>query len=792
MQVPGSRLLLAALFAAGAAVYAQDTQGQEKAPVNTGTVIKTETRLVVVDAVVTDKKDNYVKDLKQKDFKVFEDGKDQSIKTFSYEADPMSPLNNQKHYLVLFFDNSTMDLADQARAREAAEKFIDKNTGPNRLMAIVNFSGNLEMAQNFTDDADRLRQVVHGIKLPSMSTNPNNGGARLPGLAGFGARNMILGIQSLAKGMADVPGRKILVLLTAGLPLTTEVRYDIEAAVSVCNKANVAIYPIDVRGLFTVSPSIMGPGTGRGRGPGGGGGGGGAALQTPSRVKTALLALADGLRPPIQTAAFTNSFAESEQAGKGGGGGAPPSGGGAPTGGGAPSGGAGSGGAGGARPGAGSPGTGNSGTGTGTGRTGGVPTSGTNAGGSRGGGGGTPAPAVNPNTGMRMGNPNIIPPFPPFAGASQQALYMLADGTGGFVIVNNNDLLGGLEKIGAEQNQFYIIGYSPNESAEGSCHTLNVKVEHGYKVRSRSGYCNVKNADLLSGKPTELQLETRIQGAEPGDLVAPGPQVTYFFTGPDTARVDLAMDLPSDKLKFEKVKGKLHSDINILGLAYKSDGTIGARFSDTLKLEAEDKKEAEKVTEKPLHYQAQFDAASGDYTFKIAFTANGGADFGKVQVPLDIEPFDGKELRMSSVLLSTNVHKIGLEDLSIEADLVEGRTPFIAVSGQTSFQVTPTGKLSFKKTDSVACYVEAFEPLIATTDQVKLGIQMKILDKTGEMKLDSGTVEVSNFIRKGNPTVPIALKVPVDKLDAGTYKLEVTVLDSAGKSVKRATSLTVE
>jgi VWFA-related protein len=789
MKVPGTWLLLAALLAAGAAVYAQDTQGQDKPPANTGTVIKTETRLVVVDAVVTDKKDNYVKDLKQKDFKIFEDGKDQSIKTFSYEADPMSPLNNQKHYLVLFFDNSTMDLSDQARAREAAEKFIDKNAGPNRLMAIVNFSGSMEMAQNFTDDADRLRQVVHGVKLPSMSSNPNNGGARLPGLAGFGARNMILGLQSLAKGMQDVPGRKILVLLTAGLPLTTEVRYDIEAAVSVCNKANVAVYPIDVRGLFTGQPSIMGPGTGRGRGPGGGGGG--AVLQTPSRVKTALLALADGLRPPVQTAAFTNSFAESEQAGKGGGAGAGSSGGGT-SGSGSAGSGAGAG-AGGARPGAGSPGTGSSGTGTG--RTGGVSTSGTSTSGGRGatgGGGGTTAPAVNPNTGMRMGNPNIIPPFPPFAGASQQALYMLADGTGGFVIVNNNDLLAGMEKIGAEQNQFYIIGYSPNESAEGSCHTLNVKVEHGYKVRSRSGYCNVKNADLLSGKPAELQLETRIQGTEPGDLVAPGPQVTYFFTGPDTARVDLAMDLPSDKLKFEKVKGKLHSDINILGLAYKPDGTIGARFSDTLKLEAEDKKEAEKVAEKPLHYQAQFDAASGDYTFKIAFTANGGADFGKAQVPLDIEPFDGKELRLSSVLLSTNVHKIGPDDLSIEADLVDGRTPFIAVSGANSFQLTPAGKLSFKKTDNVACYVEAFEPLLATSDQVKLGLQMKILDKTGEVKLDSGLVEVSNFIRKGNPTVPIALKVLVDKLDTGTYKLELTLADSAGKSVKKTTGLTIE
>jgi hypothetical protein len=703
----------------------------------------------------------------------------------------MSPLNNQKHYQVLFFDNSTMNLADQGRAREAAEKFIDKNTGPDRLMAIVNFSGSLEMAQNFTDDADRLRQVVHGIKLPALSTNPGNGGMRMPGLAGFGARNMILGIQTLAKGMQDVPGRKILVLLTAGLPLTTEVRYDIEAAVSVCNKANVAIYPIDVRGLFTESPSITGPG--RGRGPGGGGGG--ALLQTPGRVRSAFTALADGLRPALQPAAFSNSFAEPEQAGRGGGGTSSggTSSGGTSSGGTSSGGGVASGGGGRAGTGSTSTGTGSSGSGTGTGRTGGVSTSGSNSGaGSRTGGGGGVAPSVNPNTGMRMGNRNIIPPFPPFAGASQQALYMLADGTGGFVIVNNNDLLAGLEKIGAEQNQFYIIGYAPAESAEGSCHTLSVKVEHGYKVRSRSGYCNVKNADLLSGKPTELQLEARIQGKEAGDLVAPGPQVTYFFTGPDTARVDLAMDIPSDKLKFEKVKGKLRSDINILGLAYKPDGSIGARFSDTLKLEVEDKKEAEKVAEKPLHYQAQFDAASGDYTFKIAFTANNGADFGKQEVPLDIEQFDGKEFRMSSILLSTNIHKIGPDDLAIEADLVDGRTPFIAVSGPNSFQITPTGKLSFKKTDSLACYVEAFEPLLATTDQVKLGIEMKIFDKTGAVKLDSGVVEVSNFIRKGNPTVPIALKVPVDKLDAGSYKLEMTVLDSANHSVKKTTSFNVE
>ena len=82
----------------------------------------------------------------------------------------------------------------------------------------------------------------------------------------------------------------------------------------------------------------------------------------------------------------------------------------------------------------------------------------------------------------------IVPAFPPSALDNQQVLYMLAEGTGGFVIVNTNDLLGGLEKIGKEQNQYYVLGYTPAESAEGSCHTLKVKVDHGLNVRARSGY----------------------------------------------------------------------------------------------------------------------------------------------------------------------------------------------------------------------------------------------------------------------------------------------------------------
>src|SRR5437870_2916914 len=88
------------------------------------TVFRTETRIVPVDVIVTDKKQNYVHDLESKDFKVWEDGKEQQIKSFSFEANPASPLATQQKYFVLFFDNSSMDVGEQAQARQAAVKFI--------------------------------------------------------------------------------------------------------------------------------------------------------------------------------------------------------------------------------------------------------------------------------------------------------------------------------------------------------------------------------------------------------------------------------------------------------------------------------------------------------------------------------------------------------------------------------------------------------------------------------------------------------------------------------------------
>jgi VWFA-related protein len=736
----------------------QAQQPASEAPAADATTIHKETRLVLVDTVVTDKKGNYIRDLTAKDFKVWEDNKEQPIKSFSFEEDKTSPDKAQPRYLVLFFDNSTMDMSDQMRARQAAAQFIDANAAPNRLIAVVDFGGTVRIAQNFTADADKLKQVVAGLKtsavspnapvqVASLGTSPITGSIfGMPSLstteADFGARSVMLALRSLAKSLGTVPGRKTLVMLTSGFPVTPEIQSELTAVIAVCNRYNVAVYPLDVRGLVAggLTPprsllrSPLSPGSGR--------------------LVSATLTYTGTQLYPLKLAYFDPG----QHGGSGGAGGGGGHGG----------------------------GTGGTGGGSGgghSGGTGGGTTGGTTGGGTRSGtSGGSSALSPSQIYGANQYNQprQIVPSFPNVA-TNQQILYELAEGTGGFVIVNSNDLLGGLQRIANDQSQYYVVSYTPPESPEGSCHTLRVKVDRGgTQVRARSGYCNERPKDLLAGNPIEKQMETRASGEMAGNVTGT-MQAPYFYISPNTARVNLAIGIPANAVKFEKVKGKQHSAVNVLGIAYKPDGTIAARFSDTVDFDFDGKKEVEEFQKQPFHYENQFDVASGEYNLKVVFSS-GNESFGKLQLPLLIDPYDGKQLSMSGVALSNEMQRVADLSTGLDSQLLGDRTPLV-VQG---IQLVPSASNRFKKTDNVAVYAEVYAPLLAGANPPQVAVELTIVDrKTGEKKLDAASRAAS---QAGSSVAPVGLKVPVATLAAGSYRVELRALDSVGNSAKPRTA----
>ena len=205
-------------------------------------------------------------------------------------------------------------------------------------------------------------------------------------------------------------------------------------------------------------------------------------------------------------------------------------------------------------------------------------------------------------------------------------------------------------------------------------------------------------------------------------------------------------------------------------------------FSDSVKIEFENKKLVEKFQEEPLlHYEKDFEIATGKYTLKVVYSS--GQAFGKLEQPLNVDKFEGQKFRMSGLAFSRTFRKISTGDANIDSELVEDRTPLVA----NGVRFTPTGLNSFKKSENIALYAQLYDELLGVVEPPKdfmVAFQLRILDSQAkEVKLDSGGMRAA--ITPGNALIPLGLKLLVDKLDAGKYLAELTAEDSAGNSVRR-------
>ncbi len=268
------RLLFSAALAATLCLSQVGLRAQN-APSPSGTTLHAETRVVLVDAVAADKKGKFARDLTEKDFKLWEDGKEQQITSFSLESAGVSPERSKKHYIALFFDTSTMGATGQVAVRQETAGFVDGYRSPDRYMAVVsyNFDTGARVAQNFTTDPEAVKKALSTIQ-GSMGANPVSaqvGSAKTAATASKGApvvtamayRNMLVSLRSVVDSLAAIRGRKALVFFSGGASVTGDIGSALTDTVAACNRANVAIYTV-------------------GNGPGGSSGGGGTSSASSS------------------------------------------------------------------------------------------------------------------------------------------------------------------------------------------------------------------------------------------------------------------------------------------------------------------------------------------------------------------------------------------------------------------------------------------------------------------------------------------------------------------------------
>ena len=340
---------------------------------------------------------------------------------------------------------------------------------------------------------------------------------------------------------------------------------------------------------------------------------------------------------------------------------------------------------------------------------------------------------------------------------------------------------------------YSLAFYPPLDGARTDFHRLKVQVRRpGIALKYKQGYSLEAPATVtaasLSGpipgaeaRALAAQMAIRAAGApiaSPSSAsIAASMLLPYFYTAPNVALVNLAMEIGTADLKFRTVDGKQHAELRLDAVASRPDGGVAGRFNDIVKLDFATEAQAGAFRERPYRYEHQFRLASGQYNVQVAF-GFGEEGFGKVEAPLTIDGWDGHGLALSGVALARESRKVAADFASgLDLASVQGRKPLIA----RSVEIIPAGSNRFQRGEPCLAFLEIYEPLLSGPNPPKLSLQIRILDRqTGERKVDSGVFGVDNLVRAGDQVIPVSLTVPIATLSPGKYRLEVKAMRSPG------------
>ena len=301
MQKLGAGIAMLAMGLAGAPrTFAQDSaqtsSGRNSGLPPGGYVLKANAELVLTNVVARDAKTGeMVVGLKQSDFSVFENGKQQQISTFDFESvDQATPLNEatisglaasgsvssgkavvvakpedlRNHRLiVMFFDLTSMQPEDLDRSVAAAQDFLKNKMAPADLVALVSLGETLKVDQDFTADKQALINevaVYNGTEGQGFAQGATANSNQVEDTTGYtpdeseyndlNTDRELFALRAVAKSLEKITEKKSLLYFSGGISRDgIENEASLRSAINAAVRANLAIYSVDTRGLEAVT-----------------------------------------------------------------------------------------------------------------------------------------------------------------------------------------------------------------------------------------------------------------------------------------------------------------------------------------------------------------------------------------------------------------------------------------------------------------------------------------------------------------------------------------------------------
>jgi VWFA-related protein len=211
----------------------QQDEQQNKQPPQSGQTLKVQTALVNVFTTVRDKSHFLINNLKQEDFKIFEDGQEQKVAYFSKEVNlPIS--------LAILVDTSGSQVDVLGAEQDAASRFIHRVLRKADEALVMSFDLDVDLLADFTEDTSRLEDAIHKTVINADGSGAGGTTGTIPGGQNGGTNFYDAVYLAAHDKLTGEAGRKAIIALTDAEDTGSKLR--VQDAIEAAQRSDAVVH----------------------------------------------------------------------------------------------------------------------------------------------------------------------------------------------------------------------------------------------------------------------------------------------------------------------------------------------------------------------------------------------------------------------------------------------------------------------------------------------------------------------------------------------------------------------
>jgi VWFA-related protein len=355
---------------------------------------------------------------------------------------------------------------------------------------------------------------------------------------------------------------------------------------------------------------------------------------------------------------------------------------------------------------------------------------------------------------------------------AQHGLEIMSEASGGFAVVNSNDFTSGIDKILSDLDNYYLLGFTTTDMKSTGYRPLDVRVKdrpdltlrfrRGYQVTAAEAESKSKDplAQLITGPLPKSDLPMRLHA------------VAMPYSSKE-ARVAVAMEITVPRKTMQGADQQLLDQILFGVFAVDLKGAkVRERFGWGARIALRPRPGLKEIPDSVTYeIVSSLQMPFGQYQIRASARSDKLDAGGSVYLPLDVPDFSKQALALTDLLLAY------ADGPHVPIAHSEVRS---IVPAANLLPFDPTLDRTFSSRDTLRLYTRV--------------LQQKPAEVTATVSALAPDGRVMLTLTRALPAhdaAPLDLKLPLQQLGSGVYRLQVKVTDGA-YTAQREVAVTIK